>query len=125
DMAVGELTYNPFLPEMIADPYPTYRRLRAADPVHYSDVVRAWVLTRYNDVVTMIADPRFSSDRTKARKYKGGPRTSPGTFLTDPPQHTRIRTWFTKALTPKVIDSMRARIEDVVTTLLDRMATKG
>ena len=123
-MAVGELTYNPFLPEMIADPYPTYRRLRELDPVHYSDVVRAWVLTRYADVVTMIADPRFSSDRTKARKYKGGPRTSPGTFLTDPPQHTRIRTLVTKALTPKVIDSMRARIEDVVTTLLDRMATK-
>src|SRR5260370_328997 len=77
--------------EMLADRYRTYRRLRDSAPVHYSAVVRAWVLTRYTDVVTMIADPRFSSDRTKARKYKGGPRSSPGTFLTDPPQHTRIR----------------------------------
>jgi pimeloyl-[acyl-carrier protein] synthase len=118
------LTYNPFLPEMLADPYPTYRALRESDPVHYSDVVRSWVFTRYADVVRIIADPRFSSDRTKARKYKGGTRTTPGTFLTDPPQHTRVRALVTKALTPKVIDSMRSRVETVVEELLDRMAAK-
>jgi cytochrome P450 len=124
-VAVAELTYNPFLPEMIADPYPTYRRLREEDPVHYSDVVRAWVLTRYADVVSGIADPRFSSDRTKARKYKGGPRTSPGTFLSDPPQHTRVRTLVTRALTPKVIESMRDRVSAVVDDLLDRMSQRS
>jgi cytochrome P450 len=117
----AELTYNPFLAEMLADPYPTYRRLREEDPVHYSDVVRAWVFTRHADVVTAIADPRFSSDRTRARKYKGGRSTSPGTFLTDPPRHTRIRALVTKALTPKLIESMRSRIEAVVDQLLDAM----
>jgi hypothetical protein len=121
-VAVRELTYNPFLPEMLADPYPTYRRLREEDPVHYSDVVRAWAFTRHADVVTAIADPRFSSDRSRARKYKGGRGTSPGTFLTDPPQHTRIRTLATKALTPKVIEAMRSRIEAIVEELLDTMA---
>jgi len=121
-VAVSELAYNPFLPEMLADPYPVYRRLREEDPVHYSDVVRAWVFTRHADVVTAIADPRFSSDRSRARKYKGGRSSSPGTFLTDPPQHTRIRALTTKALTPKVIESMRARVEVVVEELLDRMS---
>ncbi len=124
-MAVGELSYNPFLPEMLADPYPTYRRLRQEDPVHYSDIVRAWVFTRHADVVSAIADnTRFSSDRTRARKYKGDRSSSPGGFLTDPPQHTRIRALATKALTPKVIESMRARIEVVVDELLDQMARK-
>ena len=124
-MAVAELTYNPFLPEMLADPYPTYRRLREEDPVHYSDIVRAWVFTRHADVLSAIADTaRFSSDRTKARKYKGERNTRTGSFLTDPPVHTRIRTLATKALTPKVIESMRERVEAVVDELLHQMAAK-
>src|ERR1051325_5583582 len=97
DVPVGELTYNPFLPEMLADPYPTYRRLREEDPVHYSDVVRAWVLTRYADVHAVFSDPRFSADRSRARKYKGTPRSSNGAFLSDAPQHTRFRALVTKA----------------------------
>ena len=123
-MAVGELTYNPFLPEMLADPYPTYRRLRDEDPIHYSDVVRAWVLTRYADVHAVFSDPRFSADRSKARKYKGARRDG-GAFLSDPPQHTRVRALVTKALTPKVIESMRARVEEVVDELLAKMAAKN
>jgi pimeloyl-[acyl-carrier protein] synthase len=123
-VAVGELTYNPFLPEMIADPYPTYRRLRETDPVHYSDVVRAWVLTRYADVHAVFSDARFSADRSKARKYKGPPRSG-GAFLADPPHHTRFRALVTKALTPKVIESMRARVQEVVDELLGRMAANS
>jgi hypothetical protein len=119
-----EPTYNPFLPEMIADPYPVYRRLREDDPVHYSDVVRAWVLTRYRDVVAAIADPRFSADRSAARKFKGPRRSRPGTFLTDPPQHTRIRTLVNKAFTQKLVASMRERVEAVVSELLDEISVR-
>jgi len=116
------VTYNPFLPEMISDPYPAYRRLREDDPVHYSDVVRSWVLTRYDDVAKALGDPQLSSDRTKARKYRGTRRTAGGTFQTDPPQHTRIRNLVNKAFTPKLIETMRERVESVVDHLLDELA---
>lgn len=119
-----ELAFNPFLPEMRDDPYPIYRRLRENDPVHYSQVIRSWVLTRHADVLSFFSnDEQLSSDRTKAAKYKGHAPKTLGTFQSDPPHHTRIRTLVTKAFTPRVIDGMRERIERIVAVLLDGMAT--
>src|SRR5437870_4062125 len=110
---------------MIDDPYPVYRRLREDDRVHFSSVLRAWVLTRHADVGMALTDPRFSSDPTAANKYRGGPRRSAGTFKIDPPQHTRVRGLVTKVFTPKVIEAMRTRVEAVVSELLERTADKG
>jgi pimeloyl-[acyl-carrier protein] synthase len=121
----NELTYNPFLPEMIEDPYPVYRRLRDEDPVHYSDVVRAWVLTRHADVALALTDPRFSSDRTTAKKYRGAPRRGSGTFQIDPPQHTRVRGLVAKVFTPKVIEAMRTRVEVVIDDLIARTTDRN
>src|SRR5262245_61127969 len=50
-----------FGPEMLPDPYPTYQRLRAEDPVHWYEAFGAWVLTRYDDVDAVLRDLRFSS----------------------------------------------------------------
>src|SRR5438046_10403220 len=50
--------FNPMDPEFLADPYPTYHRLRDEDPVHHSPL-DFWVLTRYEDVVAVLRDPRF------------------------------------------------------------------
>jgi cytochrome P450 len=52
------LSFNPMDPEFIADPNPTYRRLRAEDPVH-EHPLGFWVLTRYEDVVASLRDPRM------------------------------------------------------------------
>src|SRR3990170_4556974 len=60
--------YNPFIPEVHANPYPMYARLRAEDPVHWSALMEAWVLTRYDDVAAVLTDSRFSADRRQARK---------------------------------------------------------
>ena len=46
---MDDLLFNPMDPAFVADPYPTYRRLRAEDPVHQSPL-GFWVLTRYEDV---------------------------------------------------------------------------
>src|SRR2546426_11507130 len=51
-------SFNPMDPAFLADPYPTYRRLRTEDPVHHSPL-DFWVLTRYEDVVAVLRDPRF------------------------------------------------------------------
>ncbi len=116
-----ELSFNPFLPEMRTDPYPTYRRLREEDPVHYSDVIKSWVLSRHVDVVAFFSDhEQLSSDRRRAKKYRG-PRTDGlAGFQSDGPQHTRYRNLATKAFSPRVIEAMRRRIEEIVDDLLSR-----
>ena len=69
------LTYNPFLPEVRDDPYPTYRALREADPVHRSPFMGMWVLTRYKEAGFVLRDPRMSADRTRWEGFQasGGP----------------------------------------------------
>jgi cytochrome P450 len=47
-------------PQFRADPYPHYRMLREADPVHWSDAAGAWILTRYDDVRLALTDARFA-----------------------------------------------------------------
>ncbi|WP_089722150.1 hypothetical protein [Candidatus Entotheonella palauensis] len=48
-------------PEFYADPYPVYHRLRAEDPVHWSDIMGSWILTRYDDVLASMRDSRGGS----------------------------------------------------------------
>jgi cytochrome P450 len=63
-----------FGPQMLADPYPFYARLRSTDPVHWADQFGGWVLTRYADVVTVLRSPDASAERTAAASSpSGGP----------------------------------------------------
>lgn len=54
--------YHLLDPEVLANPYPLYHRLRTEAPVHWDPFLHAWVVTRYADVVTVLL--RFSADRT-------------------------------------------------------------
>src|SRR2546428_9359059 len=125
-MASTEVEFNPFLPEFHANPYPFYHRLRAADAVHQTPM-GLWVLTRYDDVVTALRDPRFGregfeqmlaavygDDTTNASR----PRSM---LFRDPPDHTRLRGLVSQAFTPRVIERMRSHIQEIVDRLLDRV----
>ena len=61
--AITMQAYNLLTPEALANPYPVYERLRREDPVHWSEILQAWILTRYDDVVAVLHDPRVSADR--------------------------------------------------------------
>lgn len=67
--AVSTVDYDPRRPEIIADPYPAFAALRARDPVHWSDALGGWVLTRYDDVKAALTDPRLSADRKIGRAH--------------------------------------------------------
>ena len=54
--------YHLLDPEVLANPYPLYHRLRTEDPVHWDPYLHAWVVTRYADVVSVFQ--RFSANRT-------------------------------------------------------------
>lgn len=125
---MGEIHFNPMDPEFVADPYPTYHRLRAEDPVHLSPL-GFWVLTRYEDVAAVLRDPRFAKEAMMAAVAKRFGITQ-GTFGLsmldrDPPAHTRLRSLVSKAFTPKVVEAMRPHIQEIVDGLLERVAGAG
>ena len=109
--------------EVLANPYPTYRRLRERDPVHRMRLVDAWVLTRYDDVQAVLQDHRrFSNQEAGAgdREY-----TKDRSMLDlDPPDHTRLRSLVSKAFTPRSVAALGPRIEKIVEELLDEVEGK-
>jgi pimeloyl-[acyl-carrier protein] synthase len=122
----AEPVFNPRLPEFHANPYPFYHALREKDPVHQTPM-GFWVLTRYDDVVASLRDPRFGRDGfAPLLEAAYGPEGAEGRLprsmlLRDPPDHTRLRTLVSKAFTPRVIEGMRAHIQSIVDRLLDRV----
>ncbi len=90
-----------FGPDMREDPYPVYQQLRTNDPIHWDESLKAWVITRYDDVAWALQDPRLSSDRVSlARQRLPGETLTPLFDLLaklmlqlDEPDHTRIDLW--------------------------------
>lgn len=121
--------FDPRDPVFQADPYPAYARLRAERPVARltpRGELFYW-LTRYDDVASVLRDPRFSAEKVPSEMFAPGVPESfrrLGELLTrmmlvrDPPDHTRLRGLVNKAFTPRVVAGLRARIEDVVDGLV-------
>lgn len=122
---MGELNF--FDPDFLADPYPAFHRLRAEDPVHRHPL-GFYVLTRYDDVLAFLRDPRFGKSGYQAlfeSRFGGGPEGSwlaLSMLFRDPPDHTRLRALVSKAFTPRVVETLRGRIQDIVDRSLDRVA---
>jgi len=129
-MATTEVLFNPLLPEFHANPYPFYHQLREKDPVHETSM-GFWVLTRYDDVVMSLRDPRFGREAFEpllAAMYgqEGEQGRLPRSMLfRDPPDHTRLRALVSKAFTPRMIETMREHIQEIVDRLLDRVQDAG
>jgi len=121
--------FNPMDPEFLADPYPTYHRLRDEDPVHHSPL-DFWVLTRYEDVAAVLRDPRFIKEPLVSMvAARFGVSVPPGVGLSmldrDPPDHTRLRSLVSKAFTPRVVEGLRPRIQKMVDDLITRAEVVG
>jgi pimeloyl-[acyl-carrier protein] synthase len=126
-----------FGPGFYRDPYPTYAALREADQVPYDDALGAWVLTRYDDVAAALDDPRLSRQAdTAADDARPGPagevRYRPlhavldnMMLFTDPPRHTRLRAPVHRALTPRLVASLRGRLDQAVDDLLSAVRSAG
>ncbi len=125
--------------EFMEDPYPILRRLREEDPVHWSDSIGGWVLTRYDDMVTTFKDTsHYSNEGRLAKAVAYLPDETRAKFKTfedhyhqkslihsDPPDHTRFRGLVNKAFTPRVVDAMRPRMQEIVNELLDAVQQAG
>jgi cytochrome P450 len=130
------VVFNPFDPTWRADPYPFYRRLRAEAPVGQIPGIGIWYFTRYADCEAILRDARWSSDERNSTIYQQVmasrteavppplERLRPFLFL-DPPDHTRLRGLVSTAFTPRVIERLRPRIDQLVAELLGDAADRG
>jgi cytochrome P450 len=124
------VTYNPFDPSFIANPYPTFKALRETEPVH--QIVEAggvWLLTRYHDIDEILRDrATFSVDHAN---LKVGPRQEvpyeriASILFRDPPEHTRWRRLLGRGLTAAHVEAFRPRVAGLVGELLDTIEEKG
>jgi pimeloyl-[acyl-carrier protein] synthase len=121
---MGNVEFNPMDPEFIEDPYPTYHLLRSEEPVHHNPL-GFWVLTRYDDVVAALRDPRLVKEPIAAfvAARTGAPAPAGGLSMLDrdPPDHTRLRGLVNKAFTPRVVEKLRPDIQDIVDSLLAKV----
>jgi cytochrome P450 len=113
---MGAAAFDPFEPGFDAWPYDQYARLRAEDPVHWSDMLCGWVLTRFDDVTRILRDPRISSDFDNAKpspvvdliqSRSGDLFESHTVVLTDDPEHARLRRLIQTPFTVRNVERLR------------------
>src|SRR5437016_9672429 len=118
--------YHLLDPEVLADPYPLYHRLRTEDPVHWDPFLHAWVVTRYPDVIRVLHD--FSADRTPTPEQLSSMNLSAlnpiaqvmvrQMLFMDPPDHTRLRALASAAFTPRRVERLRFHIQEIAERLI-------
>ncbi len=119
---------EPFSAEMLADPYPSYRAMRERGPVLRDPSGTHWVVTGYAEARVVLTDPRFGEAAGRGGRIRlsltnvesDGRLGRVETMLSqDPPEHTRLRRLVSKAFTPRSVELLRARIQEIVDDLLD------
>jgi pimeloyl-[acyl-carrier protein] synthase len=125
--------YHLLDPEVLADPYPLYARLRREDPVHWDPFLHAWIVTRYDDVQRVLLE--FSANRTPSPAQladMGLSQLSPiakvmvkQMLFMDVPAHTRLRGLCSQAFTPPRVERLRSHIQEIANRLIDDVAPAG
>jgi cytochrome P450 len=122
-----------FGPEMLADPYPVYHRLRATQDVCWVAALDAWVVTSYEAVAAALRNPQLSSDRFDRIRQRLAARglniavddRVKSMIHRDPPDHTRLRGLVNKAFTPRAVEALEGRIREIINELLDAVQPRG
>lgn len=95
--------FDPYSPEIDADPFPAYKTLREEHPCFWSEDIEMWVLSRHKDIVMALNDwETFSSAKGNlVSELPGRQGNTLGT--TDPPRHDRLRALIQKAVTKRAL----------------------
>lgn len=128
--------YQPFVNPQLDDPYSFYKRARTEEPLFYSPVLNAYVLTSYDDIQTVLKDPaRFSSADTLRpivhftpevlEVLSQGYPVVPHMLNNDGDSHMRFRVPFSKAFAPARIDAMEESIRAIANRLVDDFVSDG
>jgi cytochrome P450 len=130
-----QTTFDPFEAGFSAWPYDQYRRLRESDPVHWSELLCGWMVTRYDDASRLLRDQSMSSELERAKPSavvdlllaRQERQDSDGVTLVlrDDPDHARLRKLLQQPFTAKAIEQLRASVQQRVDGYLDDLADQG
>jgi cytochrome P450 len=130
-----DLLLNPFEPGFTDDPYPQYRRLRAAEPVH-EHPFGFWVVSTHREVSELLRSGLSVEDRSLSAgpikdQYERMAGFDERSILNysmldrDPPDHTRLRSLVTKVFTGRAIAALEPGVVELVDEALDRIDAAG
>ncbi len=119
--------------DVLANPHPLYHRIRSTDPIHWDVFLRSWVLTRYEDVLSIVKNlsaKRMPSSEELAEQGLGdlGAITSilgRQMLFSDPPYHTRIRRLISSTFTPDRVAALSGYIKATAEKLIARVIDRG
>jgi cytochrome P450 len=135
---MGDLMYDPWSPEFVADPYPAYAVLRREAPAFFHEPTGQWVISRYADVNALLRDRRLGRSYLHVASHEEFGQPAEPDFLApfwnliragmldvEPPDHTRLRRLVSKAFTPRMAEGLRVRIREIADGLVRDLAAKG
>lgn len=130
DVPLG-VALTPLNPAYQEDPFSLLDQVREAGRVVWDEQFGRWLVAGFEDVHAilndrdLLVDPRKASDRSFNAMFRQrmlGEEREPSMLFQDPPVHTRLRGLVSKAFTPRAIERMRPRIEEIANELCDRVA---
>ncbi|MGQ4328941.1 cytochrome P450 [Streptomyces hayashii] len=136
--AVDDLTFDPWDPAFVSDPYPAYAELRERGRVIYFEPTRQWLVPRHADVSALLRDRRLGRTYQHRFTHEDFGRTAPpaeqepfhtlndhGMLDLEPPDHTRIRRLVSKAFTPRTVERLKPYVRRLAGELVDRLVREG
>ncbi len=135
-MSSQTLVFDPRDPGVIQRPLAILSQLQREDPVHWSPLLKGWVITRYDDVKAIQGNRGVSANRLTPffESQPSGEQARLADLIRylntwiafkDPPDHTRLRTLLNKVVTPKVMRTLETGIGELADGLLDRIAARS
>ncbi|MEU2925718.1 cytochrome P450 [Streptomyces sp. NPDC007251] len=136
--APTDLSFDPWDPVFVADPYPAYAELRARGRVLYFEPTKQWLVPHHADVSALLRDRRLGRTYLHRFSHEEFGRTAPppehepfhtlndhGMLDLEPPDHTRIRRLVSKAFTPRTVERLRPYVHALADELVAALVRKG
>jgi cytochrome P450 len=125
---VTDIYYDPYDPEIDADPYPLWARMRDEAPLYYNDKYDFFAVSRYDDCERGLADAkRYISGRGGILELiKSGIDLPPGNLIfEDPPVHTVHRGLLSRVFTPRRVSALEPKMRELCAQSLDPLIGTG
>lgn len=120
----NDFRFDPYSPQIDADPYPSYKTLRDEHPCFWSEDANMWILSRHADIYSALMDWKTWSS-AKGNLMDELPNRAGSTLgTTDPPHHDRLRGLISHAFMKRNLDSLADPIREVARRHLDALSGK-
>ncbi|MGW1166244.1 cytochrome P450 [Streptomyces sp. NPDC002550] len=133
-----DLTFDPWDPAFLADPYPAYAELRARGRVIRYEPTDQWLVPHHADVAALLRDRRLGRTYHHRFSHEEFGRTAPppehepfhtlnnhGMLDLEPPDHTRIRRLVSKAFTPRTVERLKPYVHGLANDLVAALVHNG